>query len=55
MLAIAFDLVVANALAYRARGFPQPYTDICTTSAHPGFSRIQGCLYVSKVDCLVIH
>jgi virulence-associated protein VapD len=48
MLAIAFDLVVAEAEKSHPKGFSQAYADIGQLLSQFGFDRIQGSLYVTK-------
>ena len=48
MFAIAFDLVVAEALKSHPKGVAQAYADIGQTLGQFGLERVQGSLYVTK-------
>ena len=48
MFAIAFDLVVAEALKSHPKGVAQAYADIGQQLARFGFDRVQGSLYVTN-------
>jgi len=50
MFAIAFDLVVADAVVHHPRGVPAAYTDIGITLKKFGFDRVQGSVYVTEKD-----
>lgn len=47
MFAIAFDLVVAEALKSHPKGVSQAYADIGQKLSEFGFERVQGSLYVT--------
>ena len=48
MFAIAFDLVVAEALKSHPKGVAQTYADIGHQLRQFGFERVQGSLYITK-------
>ena len=50
MFAITFDLVVADAEEHHPRGVSAAYADIASTLKPFGFERIQGSVYVTKLD-----
>ncbi|WP_395748080.1 virulence factor [Prosthecobacter sp.] len=50
MFAIAFDLVVADAVEHHPRGVTAAYTDISNTLKKFTFERIQGSVYVTEKD-----
>jgi virulence-associated protein VapD len=50
MFAIAFDLVVADAVEHHPRGVAAAYMDISTTLKKFTFNRIQGSVYVTEKD-----
>ena len=50
MFAIAFDLVVADAALYHPKGVTAAYNDIGAALARFSFERIQGSVYVTKLD-----
>lgn len=52
MFAIAFDLVVADAIKHHEKGVSQAYADIGSTLAGFGFTRVQGSLYTNASEDL---
>ena len=52
MFAIAFDLVVADAVQNHPKGVSQAYADIAHTLASFGFDRVQGSLYTTPSEDL---
>lgn len=50
MFAIAFDLVVADAVKHHPRGVSAAYGEIGATLSRFGFERVQGSVYVTKKD-----
>ncbi|MGE9295420.1 MAG: virulence factor [Puniceicoccales bacterium] len=50
MFAIAFDLVVAEALRHHPKGVSQAYSDVGTTLGQFGFERVQGSLYTTESE-----
>ena len=50
MFAIAFDLVVADALQHHPKGVSQAYADIGSTLKGFGFERVQGSLYTTQTE-----
>lgn len=52
MFAIAFDLVVIDALRHHLKGVTQAYIDIEKSLLSHGFSRAQGSVYVSESEDL---
>lgn len=52
MFAIAFDLVVAEALKSHPKGVSQAYADIGQTLKQFGFERVQGSVYVNDTEDL---
>ena len=52
MIAIAFDLVVAEAQKHHPKGVAQAYADKRSTLAMHGLDWVQGSLYVSRTEDL---
>uniref|UniRef100_Q3AQA0 Endoribonuclease VapD n=1 Tax=Chlorobium chlorochromatii (strain CaD3) TaxID=340177 RepID=Q3AQA0_CHLCH len=52
MFAIAFDLVVADTSQNHPKGVAQAYSDIGSTLAAFGFTRVQGSLYTTNSEDL---
>jgi len=52
MFAVAFDLVVAEALKLHPKGVSQAYADIGQELRQFGFERVQGSVYLSKSEDL---
>jgi virulence-associated protein VapD len=52
MFAIAFDLVVAEALKSHPKGVSQAYADIGQNLNQFGFQRVQGSVYVTEKEDL---
>jgi len=52
MLAVAFDMVVAEVLRHHPKGVSQAYRDIGRTLAPFGFERVQGSVYLTENEDL---
>jgi len=52
MFAIAFDLVVRDTAEHHPRSVSQAYADIGSTLAAFGFERVQGSVYVTRLEDL---
>ena len=50
MFAIAFDMVVADIRRHYPKGISSAYTEIGKTLAAYEFERVQGSVYVTRVD-----
>ena len=50
MLAVAFDLTIADAEKYHPKGISQAYSDIGAVLNEHGFRRVQGSLYVTDTE-----
>jgi virulence-associated protein VapD len=53
MLAIAFDMVVADIRKHYPKGISTAYTEIAETLAPFGFERIQGSVYLARETSFV--
>ena len=54
MFAISFDLVVAEVEAVHPKGYQQAYAEIGSVLKRHGFRRIQGSVYVTDKESLLI-